>query len=294
MIASILLASVLTCVPPSDSSLVGFWESAATSRGGIGQAIELKANGELLSATTVIVDQVYRATDGTLFIAGSTEALRGATGGTAFTVTGDLLVQTDGQGGEIRKERLGAPGQGPSLLVGAWRYRHYTGAIAFERYTEDGRVLFRLPMTSQHGCYRARGGSLSLDTVERKSTMQYALVEAALTLRNADGRSYVYRRAEPWYPRDRVDFQPPKGDTARPGAWRHGASRPAPAGIQARAIRSASSRAQAMGSADITSFSAPPSPNARVASMPSLAVSPSGLAEGSRIAPRLPLITTRS
>ena len=210
MIIIALVASVLGCVPPSDTSVVGFWESETTSRGGIGQSIELKANGELLSSTTVIVDQIYRAADGKLFIGDSAKTLTEAKDGTAFNVTKDLLVQTDQTDGEIRKKRLGGQVQGTSPLVGAWQYRHYTGAIAFERYTEDGRFLFRLPMTSQHGCYRATSDSVSLDTAGRKSTMQYTLAGASLTLRSADGKSYAYRRAEPWYPRDRVDYQPPK------------------------------------------------------------------------------------
>ena len=205
-----LLASVLACQPPLDTSVVGFWESEATSQGGIGHSIELKGNGELLSSATVILDQVYRVGGGKLLIAENAQALKGATDGPAFSVTKDLLVQKDEESGEIRKERLGGQGQGASPLVGAWRYRHYTGAIAFERYTEDGRVLFRLPMTSQPGCYRAASGSLSFDTAQRKSTMQYTLVGTTLTLRSADGRSSAYRRAEPWYPRDRLDYQPPK------------------------------------------------------------------------------------
>lgn len=217
MIIIAFLASVLGCVAPSDTSVVGFWESEAVSRGGIGQSIELKANGELLSSTTILVDQVYRAADGRLFIGENAKALREAKDGTAVNVTKDLLVQFDNKGDEIRKERLGSQVQGTSPLVGSWKYRHYTGAIAFERYTEDGRFLFRLPMTSQQGCYRAVSGSLSLDTARRKSEMQYSLVGASLTLRRPDGKSYAYRRAEPWYPRDRVDYQPPKKDAGDPG-----------------------------------------------------------------------------
>jgi hypothetical protein len=188
-------------VAPSDSAVVGFWESESTSRGGIGQTIELKASGELLSSTAVMVDQVYRTADGKLFIAGS---------GAPFKVTKDVLVQTDDKGDEIRKERVGGQAAGKDPLVGAWRYRHYTGAVAFERYTEDGRLLFRLPMTSEHGCYRATSDALSLDIAGRTSTAQYTVVGTRLTLRSADGKTHAYRRAEPWYPRERIDYQPPK------------------------------------------------------------------------------------
>jgi hypothetical protein len=195
-----LVASVLGCVAPSDSAVVGFWEPESTSRGGIGQTIELKASGELLSSTTAMVDQVYRTADGKLFIAGS---------GAPFKVTKNVLVQTDEKGDEIRKERVGGQAAGKDPLVGAWRYRHYTGAVAFERYTEDGRLLFRLPMTSQQGCYRATGGALNLDVDGRTNTAQYTVAGTRLTLRSADGKTYAYRRAEPWYPREQIDYQPP-------------------------------------------------------------------------------------
>ena len=201
MVVVAFVASVLGCVASTDTAVVGFWESESTSRGGIGQTIELKASGELLSSMTIMVDEVYRTADGKIFIAGS---------GAPFTVTKDALVQTDDKGDEIRKERVGGQAAGKDPLVGAWRYRHYTGTVAFERYTEDGRLLFRLPMTSEHGCYRAASDALSLDIAGRTSTAQYTVAGTTLTLRSADGKTYAYRRAEPWYPRERIDYQPPK------------------------------------------------------------------------------------
>ena len=81
MIIVALLASVLGCAPPSDTSVVGFWESEAVSRGGIGDSIELKTNGEWLRATTAILDQVYRVGGGKLFMADSAQDLDRTTDG---------------------------------------------------------------------------------------------------------------------------------------------------------------------------------------------------------------------
>ena len=191
-------------------SVVGFWEPEATSRGGIGQTIELKPDGSILMATAVIVGSAYRVDGGRLFVAEDSKALAAATSGVPFTVTGNLLVQTDPTGGEVRKDRL-PPGLGTNpSLVGSWRYRHYTGAIAFERYTDDGRLLFRLPMTSNAGCYRTDGASISIVTPGVDRSMQYVVGGDRLTLRTTDGKSSTYRHAEPWYPRDQLDYQPPK------------------------------------------------------------------------------------
>jgi hypothetical protein len=179
-----LVAAVLGCVTPPDTAVVGFWESENVSLGGIGQSLELKASGELISSTTVMVDAAYRTADGKLFIAGES--------GAPFKVTKDVLVQTDDMGDEIRKERVGSQAAGKGPLVGVWRYRHYTGAVTFERYTEDGRFLFRLPMTSQHGCYRVTSDALSLDIAGRANTAQYTLAGTTLTLRS---RALVSARA---------------------------------------------------------------------------------------------------
>jgi len=211
MITILLLAGALGCTPPPDASVVGLWESEATSRGGIGHSIELKSNGELLSSTIIMIDQVYRVADGKLFTAETPKAVNAVTNGMTFKIAKDLLVQSNADGSEIiRKERLGAQ-VGPSgSLIGAWRYQHYTGAVAFELYTADGRFLFRLPMTSDEGCYDAANGSVTVDTPKGKNTMQYTRDRATLTLQNVGGKPYAYRRADPWYPRDQLDYRPPK------------------------------------------------------------------------------------
>jgi len=209
LILLVLFASALGCVAPADTSLIGFWESEATSQGGIGHALELKADGALLISFVVMVNQVYRASSGSLFLADNAKALAETTDGTRFTIAQNVFVHSDSDGQELRKERLGVQPRVNTPLIGDWRYRHDTGVIAYERYTDDGRFLFRLPMGSWQGCYRAASGSLSMNTPQDKSTMQYTLASGQLTLREGGGKTFTYRRAEPWYPRDRVDYQPP-------------------------------------------------------------------------------------
>ena len=40
--------------------------------------------------------------------------------------------------------------------------------------------------------------------------MHYTLASGWLTLQEGASKSSAYRRAEPWYPRDLVDYQPSK------------------------------------------------------------------------------------
>lgn len=216
MIVQLLLVSAMGCLPPSDSAVAGFWESEGTSGGGIGHTLELKADGEVLMSTTVMVDEVYRTRDGRLFVAETASDLAAATDGTDFSIVESVLVQAGArEGGESRKERIGPRPESPASLVGAWRYRHYTGAIAFERYAPDGRFLFRLPMSSDRGCYRTDGGSLGIAVAQADNSMKYSVIGGKLVLRKADGEPHAYRRAEPWYPRDQLDYQPPKADEGR-------------------------------------------------------------------------------
>jgi hypothetical protein len=75
-----------------------------------------------------------------LFVAENSKTLNTPTEGLTFKIVNGVLVQADGDGGEVRKERFGAQDRYTGSLIGAWRYRHYTGAVAFELYTA-GRAV---------------------------------------------------------------------------------------------------------------------------------------------------------
>ena len=92
--------------PPAIHSLIGFWESEATSQGGIGHTLELKADGKLVTSFTMMVDGVYRATAGSLFIAENAKALAETTNGTRFTITQNLFALTDGDGQDRLARRV--------------------------------------------------------------------------------------------------------------------------------------------------------------------------------------------
>ena len=218
MITAVLLLTAVTCATPSSPAVTGFWESD-TSRGGIGQTLELKPDGSANVSVVIIVSQLYRTADGKLFIAEDANGLKAPANSAPFSVTSTTLVQKNAEGHEVPKERVGPlPASGVPLLVGVWRYRHYTGAIAFERYTVDGHFLFRLPLTSHQGCYRVAGTSLSLEMVESSNKMQYTVSGDTLTLSREGGKSTTYHRGEPWYPRDKIDYKPPPDNKQKPDA----------------------------------------------------------------------------
>jgi hypothetical protein len=88
-----------------------------------------------------------------------------------------------------------------------WRYRHYTGALAFERYTMDGRMYFRLPMRSFVGRYALKGRELSLTQSNRPMVRMTVAFDGGDTLNlSGNNRTTPYRRdaAGPWYEREHV------------------------------------------------------------------------------------------
>jgi hypothetical protein len=214
-VQALVLAAVVGCVAPLNNDLVGLWESTQTSKGGIGHTLEFKADGSFLEAVTVLVELSYHVENGKLFVAETPAAAKQAKDGIKIELESDALVVTGPEGSVERRNRIAKDSTAKSI-VGAWSYRHYTGAIAYERYHSDGRLSFRLPMTSSSGCYQTKAGALTLVfTDNRKSPLGYTLREDHLDLRGQKDKLTRYRRsaAGPWYPRDDIDYQPPKQST---------------------------------------------------------------------------------
>lgn len=197
---------------PSPATAVGFWESATTSLGGIGHTLELRADGTFVEATTVIVDGYYRVI-GDRLVTGEQPVRPDADASQAARITfdGKVFVETLPNGSVVRKERVGA-GTESSPLAGEWRYHHYTDLTAFERYTDDGRMMFRLPMTSSAGRYTVKGNELLLvRTGQADARMAIDVGSDRLSLGNA-GDAKAYRRAVggPWYETEHIVRYPGK------------------------------------------------------------------------------------
>ena len=83
---------------------------------------------------------------------------------------------------------------------------------AFERYTADGRMLFRLPMVSSIGRYSVKDNELLIvKPNQTDAIMTTDLIGDTLSL-VSEGRTTNYRRvsAGPWYEREHIVRYPPK------------------------------------------------------------------------------------
>jgi len=213
-ILPILITAIINCTAPSNSDLVGLWESEQVSKGGIGHTLEFKSDGSYVEATTVIVDMRYRFENGKLAVFESQvspDTIMDSSAAIIFEDNGHILKGADGS--TVRKERIGkAPPKGISPIIGAWQYRHYTGGMAFERYTPDNVMQFRLPMTSSTGCYAVEKDQLNIIQKDKKTKIPIKLNGGQLALENENKSPSRYRRdqAGAWYPRDKIDYKPPQ------------------------------------------------------------------------------------
>ena len=108
----------------------------------------------------MLVDLRYEVKNGRLYTAKNTGEPVSYEAGAEFKVDNNALVLI-GQNGEKEVRKRISPG-GADSIVGKYKYRHYTGAIAFEQFTADGIMRFRLPMQSTHGCYVITGNRIKV------------------------------------------------------------------------------------------------------------------------------------
>lgn len=206
----LVLASSLACSSTNNAELVGLWESTATSRGGIGNNIEFRVDGSYVAAVTVLVDLRYDVKDGKLYTAKNRGGAVSYEEGTRIRIEPDALVAIGPNGEQEIRNRM-KPERGNSVL-GQYKYRHYTGGVAYEQYGSDGTMRFRLPMTSSRGCYRLDRGTVSIMTQkDGPRSIKYKLQADRLVLED-QGKPANYNRVKegPWYNSETIDYREPK------------------------------------------------------------------------------------
>ena len=204
-------AQTAACPASTGAQLFGLWESRETSKGGIGHALEFRADGRFVETFAILLNLFYR-------IAGDHRAILETPGAAdsvqdvTFRVDGNVLTETGPDGSTLIKERFGKPPVAGPTLAGVWRYRHDTGALAYERYADDGRFLFRLPMRSSIGCFTLEGDRLRLERRGAPETVVTVVWRAGDLVLPGTGKDAVYRRepAGAWYDLEHIDVKLPR------------------------------------------------------------------------------------
>lgn len=185
---AVAIASTLACQSVPDETLVGLCESDTTSRDGIGNNIEFRRDGSFVAAVTVLVDLNYQVKDGKLYTAKNKGEPVSFEAGAEISFENNSLVLIGPNGEKEIRSRLSSKIDGS--VIGSYKYRHYMGGIAYERFTAEGIMNFRLPMDSSYDCYKLNANEIELDMPDGiEDTIRYSVSGEKLTLVDKDTKS---------------------------------------------------------------------------------------------------------
>jgi hypothetical protein len=189
--------------PLASLPIVGTWESAAASRGGIGAKLDFAADGSFTSTIGVMETFSYTVADSRL----TTTVKNPSTGSsdeltTLIRIDHNTLTQKDGNGpgNNVTMKRVRPAKEGDDPIIGLWSFSNDKGATAFVAFTKNGQGLFRLPMSSCAGTWTDSGrGHLTASINGQVPTeWDYSIENGVLTMRNGQGSEIKYnRRARP-------------------------------------------------------------------------------------------------
>lgn len=206
MLITVLLTLAIVMPVPRETNLVGLWESKETSAGGIGRALEFRPDGTYVEATVVLVETPYRI-DKDRLVLGDEDPSSGDVMTATIRFEGNSVVQTNSDGTVTHRERMKPQRGSGTSIVGDWRYCHGGEIIAYDRFTDAGKMLIRLPMRSSFGRYSLEKGVLTLESRRRAKTFKVEVRGENLVLSDPTGNTSEYRR-EPtgtWYALERSD-----------------------------------------------------------------------------------------
>jgi hypothetical protein len=199
-----------------EHGVVGFWESIERSRGGLGNTLDLRADGSVSTGICAMVEMRYALEGDRLTLRADGEAA-GMLPALRVEFVGDdaeeVVVRpwdppADGDAAqapqEQRRRRLTPRVQGVPAIVGDWSGVHQAGGTAYERYTADGRLSLRVPMPApDHGLrYSVIGDRLHTDGAgAAPSSAVFRLTGDVLEITPEGKRPLTFRRVPggAWY-----------------------------------------------------------------------------------------------
>jgi hypothetical protein len=180
------------------AQLVGRWDGVTRSAGGIGEIIELRADGSMTHWFAAMVEFTY-VVQGFLLTTSFTPASGAPVEQTTTEIRfeGNVLIQRSvGSGLETRMDRKRAGGPLDPPIVGVWSYPHDTGRTAYMLYTADGRLIFRLPIRADRGRWSVSGDQLTMGPLPATARLTYRMQGDQLVLIDEQGKETSYMRAE--------------------------------------------------------------------------------------------------
>ena len=188
---ALLLWSLLVAQPAGQSPLVGRWDAETRSNGGLGIWFELADQGACQQTVGAMVDGTWSLEGEGLTLSIPNPSGPPLVQHASVSFEGPTLTQAF-EGQPKRLMRWGPAPAAPSI-VGVWTYPHPAGGTAYEEYTPDGRMLFRLPLKTTSCRWTVDADRLALTVGSESTKSRWRIAGETLTM-EAETGSRNFRR----------------------------------------------------------------------------------------------------
>jgi hypothetical protein len=172
----------------SPGTIVGRWRSLETSKGGIGAIMEFRSDGSVDFSPGAGVEMPWRIENNQLILPPETDG--GAERKANLKWLGDNKLSLVSEAAVIELARVGDRADAGNPIIGEWIESREMAGHNFEAYYLfylSGRLLFVMPIKTQHGSYTISGSALHLKVPGLRPEFRFELTDNLLTLSAPEG-----------------------------------------------------------------------------------------------------------
>ena len=200
MVALLLVLALAGSSPVGSpaSGLVGQWESAVRTAGGIGNILEFRADGGVTQISAAMGEADYRLEGEWLRAFWKDPAGKVSEVDTILEFEGDrhFLEKAEDGSESTWSERVGEPVPKAGPLLGQWCSLYLETMPAYREFTA-GRMVNRLPITTLRGRYAVEGETLTVQiSGQPEGKYPFRVENGLLVIKSRDGSEKQYKRPE--------------------------------------------------------------------------------------------------
>ncbi len=194
-----LLASQAAAPSPApDPALLGQWESAQRTQGGVGNILEFKPDGTVAQISAAMGDSTYALEGEWLRTFWKDEATGKVNeSDTRVEFQGSDVFAEKGEDGSEQSysERIGRVVPRASPLLGQWCSVLLEMLTNYREFTPTGQVYIRMPITVLRGRYGSSPGVLDVQIDgQPPGKYPFRFESGNLVIKNRDGTDRIYKR----------------------------------------------------------------------------------------------------
>lgn len=181
--ASFIFGAYAAAQQAPAASIVGRWRSLETTKGGIGQIWEFRADGSFDFSMGADVEIPWRIENNQLIL--PPDAGDGPEQKCVLKWFGDNKVRLEADGGVVELTRVGNRTDSGNPIIGEWTETRDMGGHNVEyRYLfyPSGQLLLLIPFKFVHGSYTISGSTLHLEQGGQTSKSKFKLADNLLTI----------------------------------------------------------------------------------------------------------------